>query len=260
MEIVDISEKYHTPYFCCLEEWSDEIKEAGNHKELWFNKMIEKGLRVKLALVKEQVVGMIQYTPSEYALIEGSDLFFINCIWVHGYKEGVGKWQKKGIGKALLSAAEEDVKALGRKGVVAWGLMFPFWMKASWYKKHGYKKVEREGIALLLWKPFTADAEPPHWIKKKKKPPLHENKVTVTSFLHGWCPAFNLVHERAKRAAAEFGDKVIFQSIDTFEKEVIQEWGIADALFIDDKEVNCGPPPNYEKIKKLIEKRVKKLR
>ena len=47
MEVIDLTEKYAEKYFLCLEDWSDEIKEAGNHKELWFNKMKEKGLRVK---------------------------------------------------------------------------------------------------------------------------------------------------------------------------------------------------------------------
>jgi len=35
------------------------------------------------------------------------------------------------MGKTLLQAAENDVKAMGAKGIVAWGLILPFWMKAS---------------------------------------------------------------------------------------------------------------------------------
>ncbi len=44
-----------------------------------------------------------------------------------------------------------------------------------------------------------------------------------------------------------------------FDKETFLEWGIADALFIDNKQVRTGPPPSYEKIKKKISKRVGKL-
>ena len=68
-----------------------------------------------------------------------------------------------------------------------------------------------------------------------------------------------MVFERAKRAASELGDKVMFKGIDTFDRETFLEWGIADALFIDDKQVRTGPPPSYEKIKKLIARRVRKL-
>ena len=68
------------------------------------------------------------------------------------------------------------------------------------------------------------------------------------------------MYERAKRAAAELGDQVVFQVIDTSDREVFKEWGISDAVFIDDKELRSGPPPSYEKVKKRIAKKVKKLR
>jgi hypothetical protein len=51
----------------------------------------------------------------------------------------------------------------------------------------------------------------------------------------------------------------VFQQINTFNRETFLEWGITDALFIDSKSVRMGPPPSYEKIKKFIAKRVKKL-
>ncbi len=41
--------------------------------------------------------------------------------------------------------------------------------------------------------------------------------------------------------------------------EVLQEWGMSDALFIDVRQVRTGPPPSYKKIRKKIAKRVKKL-
>jgi GNAT superfamily N-acetyltransferase len=262
MKIIDLADEYEKLYFVCLEDWTEEMKEAGDHKEVWYNKMKDKGLRVKLALGDNgQVGGMIQYTPAEHSFIEGQDLYFVNCIWVHGYKQGRGNFQKRGMGKALLHAAEDDARALGAKGIAAWGIPFPFWMKASWFKKQGYKKVDSQGFLgnVLLWKPFTHDATPPKWINQKKKPELIPGKVTVTAFLNGWCPAQSLAFERAKRAAAELGDKVVFQPIDTFNRNIFLEWGITDALFIDGKQVRTGPPPSYEKVKKMIARRVRKL-
>ena len=165
------------------------------------------------------------------------------------------------MGKALLHAAENDVKNRGAKGIVAWGVPLPFWMKAAWFKKQGYTKVDKQGFlgAVLLWKPFTDDSIPPTWIRKMKKPEKNPAKVTVTGFINGWCPAQNIVFERAKRAVSEFGDEVIFREINTFDREVLLEWGISDALYIDDKEVQTGPPPSYKKIKGQIAKQVKKL-
>lgn len=227
---------------------------------MWYNKMKDKDLGVKLAVDdKGEVGGMIQYIPIEQSFAEGGDLYFIHCIWVHGYKKGRGNFQKKGMGKALLQAAEEDVVTKGAKGMVAWGVSLPFFMRASWFKKQGYKKVDKQSIQVLLWKPFAEDAVPPKWIQEQKKPEKIPGQVTVTAFKNGWCPAMNMVYERAKRAAAEFGDKAVFKEINTFEREVFLEWGIADALFIDDKQVRTGPPPSYKKIRKLIAKKVRKL-
>ena len=56
MEIIDLSEAYYPQYLCCLEDWSDDIKEAGDGKRLWFEMMHEKGLRVKLAVIDGRAV------------------------------------------------------------------------------------------------------------------------------------------------------------------------------------------------------------
>ncbi|MBN1464176.1 GNAT family N-acetyltransferase [candidate division KSB1 bacterium] len=258
MDIIDLTEKFHGQYLCCLEEWSDDMKESGDHKAKWYSLMKDKGLRVKMAVDGDRACGMIQYLPSEQSMIDGADLYFINCIWVHGYKQGIGNYQKRGIGKALLQAAEEDIRAMGRKGVAAWGLSIPVWMKASWFKKQGYKKADKNGMAVLVWKSFQDEAVPPRWIRAKKKPQLTAGKVTVTAFTNGWCPAQNIVFERAKRAAQEFGDAVDLQEIRTSDRTVFCEWGIADALFIDGKELRTGPPPSFKKIRCRIAGRVKR--
>lgn len=163
------------------------------------------------------------------------------------------------MGKALLQAAEADAREMGAKGMAAWGVFLPFWMKASWFKKQGYSKVDRQGISVLLWKPFTDDAAPPKWMERAKIPETPSGKVTVTAFSNGWCQVQNIVVQRAKKAAADFGEEVVFREIDTSDRNELREWGMADGLFIDGKEVRTGPPPSYDKIRKLIGKKVKKL-
>jgi GNAT superfamily N-acetyltransferase len=260
MRVIDMTDEYKNLYFACLEDWSDEMKEAGNHKELWYEKMKGKGLGVKLALDDNgHVGGMIHYLPIEYGFAEGKDVYFIPCIWVHGHKEGRGNFQKKGMGKALLKAAEQDARERGAKGMVAWGLSLPFFMSASWFEKQGYKKADKQGEQVLLWKPFEENAQPPKWFKEKKKPKRIAGKVAVAGFLSGWCPAMNIVFERAKRACSELGENVVFQAIDTFDRKTYLKWGIDGALFIDGKKLEAGPPPSYEDIKNKIGERVKKL-
>ena len=264
MKIIDLTEEYEGKYFVCLEDWSDELREAGNHKENWYRKMKEKELGVKLALNEEEKpVGMVQYIPIEYSFAEGSNLYVILCIWVHGYKnKGVGNYQKQGIGKALIQAAEDDVKNRGAKGLVAWGVPLPVFMRASWFKKRGYVKVDSQGFLgqVLLWKKFSDDAVPPKWNKAKMKPETDQNKVVVTGCISGWCPAYNMVFERAKRASQELGEQVIFNEINTINEEISAELAFSDSLFVNRKKINTGPPPSYKKIRKKISRDLKNIK
>ncbi len=260
MDIVDLTAEHEPLYFVCLEDWSEEMKEAGDHKQRWYQRMKDRGLRVRLALDDTgQVGGMIQCIPMEHSPAEGEGLYFINCIWVHGYQSGRGNFQKKGMGQALLKAAEDAAWAQGASGIAAWGLALPMWMKASWFRKHGYRKADRQGIQSLVWKSFSDVARPPRWIRQRKSPEKTPGQVTVTGFLNGSCPAQSMVFERAKRAAAELGGNVVFRHLDTSDRDTFLEWGIADALYIDGKSVRTGPPPSYEKIRKAIASRLKKL-
>lgn len=60
MDIIDLSEETTNDYFVCLDEWSDEMKDGVCRKTSWYNRMREKGLRVKLARNDAGVVaGMI---------------------------------------------------------------------------------------------------------------------------------------------------------------------------------------------------------
>ena len=76
MEIVHLSDEQKKLYFCCLEDWSEEaVTEAGSRKQIWYEKMKERGLRVLLAKDDNgQVGGMIHYLPIEESIVDGKDL------------------------------------------------------------------------------------------------------------------------------------------------------------------------------------------
>ncbi len=264
MKIIDLAEHplYEPLYFVCLEEWSGERKEAGDHKRRWYEQALERGLRVKLAVDDAGVAGaMIQYLPIEQSLAEGSGLYFIKCVWVHGHKRGRGDFRRQGMGPALLRAAEDDARGLGAAGMAAWGVAGPFWMRASWFRRHGYQKADRNSLAVLLWKPFLESAAAPRWIRQRRKPQKVPGQVTVTAFINGWCPAQNLVFERARHACAQLDDpRVVFEAVDTSTRQTFLKWGISDDLFIDGKSITRGPPLAYETIRKQIQRPLEKLR
>lgn len=259
MKIADIRPETESHYFCCLEEWSDDLKEAGDSKQKWYNQMKGKGLKVKFALDDKDVIGgMIQYIPIEHSMFEGVNLHTVLCIWVHRHKQGRGDYRNRGMGKALLKAAEEDAKQLGSDGLVTWGLILPVFMRASWFRKHGYKTVDKSGIMRLLWKPFNNSAVPPRFRKPVRKPEKGKDMVNLTLLRNGWCQSMNITCERVKRAALDFPGKIEVHEYDTTNGNILNEWGISDAVYIDGKELMTGPPISYERIRRKIEKRVKK--
>ena len=261
MKVIDLSDEHRPLFSRCLEDWSDDAKEADGRRAQWIERSLAKGLRAQLALDDDGAVGgMIQHLPIEHSFVDGAGLHFIPCVWVHGHPQGRGNFQKRGMGSALLESAEAVARARGARGMAAWGLWLPFWMRASWFKKHGYRKADRQGLAVLLWKPFSPDAQPPRWFRARKRlPDPVPGKVDVTVFTHGWCMAMNLAVERVRRAALEFGDRVAYREIDTSERSAVSEWGRSDEIFVDGRPVRNGPPPSFEKIRALVAKRVRAL-
>lgn len=263
VRVVDLAPEHEPLYFVCLEDWAGaELAQAGDQKARWFRRMSGLGLKVKLALdADDRVGGMIHYLPIEHSPAVGSGLEFILCVWVHGHAQGRGDFRGRGLGTALLDAAEADARSRGVKGMAAWGLVLPFWMRASWFRRHGYRRADRRGLASLVWKPLAKDARPPRWpASTGRRPEPVAGKVLVTGCVNGWCPAQNLAFERARRAAAPFGDAVECRMVDTSDRETMLEWGEADALFVDRVRVRTGPPPSEASLAALIGKRVRRMR
>jgi len=261
VDVIDVTEENADIFCMCLEDREEEAREAGKRRREWYEKMKGRGLGAKLAMVDGKVAGMIQYAPGDEVLLEnGEGTFFINCVWVPAYNDDRGSFQGKGVGKALLAAAEKDARERGAKSMTAWGLRIPVWMKAAWFKKQGYRKVHTSGIAALMWKPFEEGLQTPRFVPPRRKPDLIPGKVKLSVVAKGWCRASNMAIDRAIRIAHEFGDSVIIEEVDTTDLSVALEWGGNDTLWVDQKEISTGPPPSEEKIRSIIAKRVKRLK
>jgi len=261
MEVVDVARVQERFYHMCLKDYWTEAGNCIEKREEWYEKARLHGLRVKLARDDDgTVAGLIQYIPVEYAFVDGSDLHFILCIWVHGYKEGIGDRQGRGLGTAMLAAAEEDARKAGSKGMAAWGLATDEWMNAPWFISHGYKEADRSGDDVLVWKPFTRDAKAPRWLKEKQRPSPIPGKVLVTSLNSGWCVSANVLQDTARLIAHDFPGDVVYQAIDTSVRATMLEWGASEALFIDDVRVDKDAPPTHDELRKMIERKVRALR
>ncbi len=261
MRVVDLGPEHEREFLGCLEEETPEAREAGDLRARWYERLRGEGLRAKLALDETgRARGMIQYLPIERAPALGHELYFVLCVWVRGRPMERDGFQGHGMGSALLAAAEADALALGAKGMAAWGLALPFWMRARWFRKHGYRTADRRGLSVLVWKPFSADARPPCWLPDTgRRPEPVAGKVLVTACASGWCMGQNLALERARRAAARFGERVEVQIVDTCDRDTLLEWGESDALFVDGRRVRTGPPPSERKLAAVIGRRVARL-
>ncbi|MBN2736180.1 MAG: GNAT family N-acetyltransferase [Spirochaetales bacterium] len=260
IKIIDLSSKYESLYASCLHGQNSANESLCNAKLQWYHRMKPKGITVKLALDdRGEAGGMIQYAPSEESFVLGKNLMILQCIWVLNEKKGRGNFQKKGMGKALLKAFEEDARQKNKDGIVVWGLSIPVFMRASWFKKQGYIVADKMGIQTLLWKKLNTEASPPEWMRQKKGPFINQNNVTVTCFKNGWCTEINRALSRAKEVVSEYEKDVKCEVVDTSEADVMRIWGISDALFIGSKEIPTGPAPEKKKIRKEINKAIKEL-
>lgn len=81
MKVIDLPLDQEESYFQCLEEWSEDIREEGTLKREWYQRMKDRGLRVKVSLdEKDTIGGMIHYGPIENVAIQGENLYYVYCI------------------------------------------------------------------------------------------------------------------------------------------------------------------------------------
>lgn len=259
MEIVDLTHEHEEVFLCCLKPEDRAFAEGVPIKRRWLDEKRDRGLGVKLAIDEDGVVaGMIQYSDRQLApfVVADEGTWVIHCIWVHVYEGGIGNRGGRGMGPALLRAAEEDMRTRDARGVAAWGILADEWMNVPWFERHGYRRVDEQGFLGLTFKAFDPDMEEPRFRKEVKRPPPIPGKARVSSFCIGWCTSGNLAHEWARRASEELGDDVVFEHYDTSDPAVAEEWGITSGIYVDGDAYPVDGTETYEKIREFIHQRV----
>ena len=251
-----------TSAFCSCLTPGDLAEDAGI-KRKWLEGRNPDNFGAKIAKAEDgKPVGMIQYVPIGESAAMGDKLWFVYCIWIPPRKRNQGRQMRgKGIGKALLEAAENDVRAKGAEGLAVWGTPLPFFMRSSWFRKQGYEPCDKIGIQQLLWKRFTEQAKAPQWRRNPAPVPTQGSgniKADIVVFSQGICPAMNMTRNRFERAAEVFAPDASFRIIDVSNGDQIREWGRTDAFYLNNKEFPAGPPPSYKKIEKAIKKEIKR--
>jgi len=111
----------------------------------------------------------------------------------------------------------------------------------------------------LLYKAFTPDSIPPRWRKPAPQPDTHDSgPVPMKILSNGWCPAMNMVMQRARMIASEFGGAVEVEEISTADPAVMAELGESDMLYIDNTPVSPAPPVSSTRLRRLLGRAIKR--
>jgi len=175
-EIVIIDITRNSEYERCLYKCLSPIpfrKYRKRHKYL--ETAIPKGFHKKLLIFNREIVGQIEYAPTEasgYPII-GDNIIVMNCIWV------LRKAKGRNLGKQLLIDMMKSEKNAVGLATIALEKHWSPWMKKEHMEKLGFKplnsvkvmhKTKHKGQCFtiyLMWLPVTKRANPPTWNESK---------------------------------------------------------------------------------------------
>jgi hypothetical protein len=141
----------------------------------YLEQAIPKGFHKKLLIFNEEVVGTIEYAPSEvsYYPISGGNIIVMNCIWVLRRAKGYD------FGKSLTRNMVQSEKHASGFATIAlenhWSPWFKKWQmeklgfnpQESIDVSHKAKLKEKTFSIYLMWMPNKPNTKQPSWNQQK---------------------------------------------------------------------------------------------
>jgi len=230
-------------------------REAWERKRAYLERMMKRGARAKIAYLKGEPVGFIEYYPIEICNLEvaGKDVMAIWCLDV--------REKGRGIGGKLIEACLEDSRQLGRKGVdvSCWD---PIWMPRKIFEKFGFKEAGKVvGAGILLFKEFEP-VETPVWVGRGatyETQPV-EGKVVVDLFHSDRCPIHWRNTALLKSIIRDFGDAIILNEHNVDERQDMLKHSIQYSAYLNGKAIIAGPVADEEDLRTKIKAEVDRMR
>ena len=264
----------------CLDPSVDQetqslMEDGMDNRISWIKKMMSKGLEILVALEKpkqEKIhykwvgkmlhsdlavhgqvpMGLLEYIPIEYALepIEGKNLLFINCMWI------LPPFWITGVGKALIESFIERAKQYGGASVIAyeedkWFGTSIEYMPSSFFKKFGFKEVDRDGSRILFFLDLGTSKQP-KFILPRLKGFTNSKKLDLTIFINSQCPWSKYMINTVKKEVEKYSN-VNFNIVNTDDRELIENLGISRGVCLNGKPI-FNRMASWEEIKTYIEK------
>lgn len=239
---------------CTHENESGETDASAARRLAWLNKMYNKGVRAKAAMIDDINAGFIYVMPIEVCPWGplGNDLAVIPCLTVPKAVSG------RGIGEALLVAAEDEARKQGKKGLVIQAYYGDFWfMPAPYFEKRGYVFADgskEDGGFAVLWNQFDDDAKPPRMLKPDYAFQPVAGKAVVDLFYNTFCLTSDTEAQRVREVAAEFGDSVILNEYPADDPEVLRRFQLPRGIYVNGEWIFWGYEAPREGIREAIEK------
>ena len=211
--------------------------EGMDAKRRWAIKVMEKYETIaKLAYFNSEPVGLIQYQPNpEERLVE------IGCIFIPEEKH-----LRRGIGKSLLKALMEEMKApkpIFHNDIplafVAWAFEVPGrYSQHKFYQRMGFRRV-KDDDPLLLYYPLKKGYI--HRPKGKKFIPQEEDRGKALIFYDPSCPWAIYFSEHIKKSVQEAVPNVPIRTINKSEEsEEVEKRGQVPSCVIDGKPIETS--------------------
>ncbi|MCP4231562.1 MAG: GNAT family N-acetyltransferase [bacterium] len=233
---------------------TNETDESAARRLVWLKNTHENGVRAKAASINGETAGFVYVMPIEVCPWGplGKDLAVVPCMFVPNDFTG------KGVGEALLTAAEEEARKQGKKGLAIQAYFGDFWfMPAPYFEKRGYAFADgskKDGGFAVLWKQFDDDAEPPRLLKPDYSFEPVEGKVVVDLFYNTFCLTSDTEAQRVREVAAEFGDSVILNEYPADDPEVLRRYQLPRGIYVNGEWIFWGYDAPREGIREAIEK------
>ena len=173
VEILDIAQngEYQGYLYKCL---TGPLRKYRKRSE-YLESAIPKGFHKKLLILKGDVVGAIEYAPTEGSglPIAGDNVIVMNCIWVLRRAKGYN------FGKQLLANMMESEKRAVGYATVALENHWSPWIRKGQMEWLGFRSVEsvrvrhkakHEGRCFtihLMWQPVKKGTVTPSWSEER---------------------------------------------------------------------------------------------
>jgi GNAT superfamily N-acetyltransferase len=218
-----------------------------SQKEWWRYQHNYLGLRTLVAYDGSRPVGHVEFIPIQHAPrpVSGARTLFINCLFVDRSA------RFRGVGRALLEAAEEEATRLG-KGIAVLAYESGSFMPAAFFEACGFEAGEaRDGERLLHKASFTG--ETPSFLPLHYEPRRNIEGIAVDYFHCPQCPRSGTALQELQGKLASRRGHIDLRVINTGQRPTIEQWGIAQGIFVDGHRLPIVLPPHANQLKSALE-------